>query len=138
MASAIDSSNTRDSSAGWSVSSANLPSPDPRLQAHDARPEQSPVTTPPYWSKKGRPHHERKISTVSNDSLPAGAITLRDNEGDEGDDRNNACWARSVEIIDTTVVNGNAANIGAFVVYIIKVETLTVSSTSESWENMAD
>jgi hypothetical protein len=44
----------------------------------------------------------------------------------EGDDRNNACWAKSVEIVDYIVVNGSATNIGAFVVWIIRVETLTV------------
>jgi len=127
MASAIEQSNNRDSSAGWSVSSANLPSPDPRNAPQDSL--ENPVTTPPYWTRRGRPKHERTVSTVSNDSLRNGVITLRDNEEDESDDRNNACWAKSVEIVDTTVVNGSTANIGAFVVYIIKVETLTVGPT---------
>ena len=81
------------------------------------------VTTPPYWTASKRLHQRN----VSADSLPAGAIMLRDNEDVEDDDRNNACWAKSVEIIDHTVVNSNATNIGAFVVWIIKVETLNVS-----------
>jgi hypothetical protein len=81
------------------------------------------VTTPPYWTASKRLHQRN----VSADSLPAGAIMLRDNEDVEDDDRNNACWAKSVEIIDHTVVNSNATNIGAFVVWIIKVETLNGS-----------
>ena len=52
---------------------------------------------------------------------------MRDNENADDDDRNNACWAQSVEIVDFTVVNGSAGSIGAFVVYIIKVQTLGVS-----------
>ncbi|EEU48189.1 uncharacterized protein NECHADRAFT_75520 [Fusarium vanettenii 77-13-4] len=59
--------------------------------------------------------------------LPAGAISLRDNEANEHDDRNNACWAKSVEIVSYTVVNGSATNIGAFVVWNIRVETLNGS-----------
>lgn len=59
--------------------------------------------------------------------LPAGAITLRDNEASDLDDRNSACWAKSVEIVNYTVVNGSATNIGAFVVWNIRVETLNVS-----------
>lgn len=56
-----------------------------------------------------------------------GAITLLDNEADEDEeDRNNACWAKSVEIVDYTVVNGGATSIGAFVVWNVRVETLHV------------
>lgn len=87
----------------------------------------SSVTTPPYWTNSNR-LHQRTPSNISAESLPAGAITLRDNENIEDDDRNNACWAKSVEIVDQTVVNGSATNIGAFVVWIIKVETLSVST----------
>ncbi|KAM0562993.1 hypothetical protein ACHAPJ_001836 [Fusarium lateritium] len=59
--------------------------------------------------------------------LPAGAITLRDNEASDYDDRNSACWAKSVEIVNHTIVNGSATNIGAFVVWNIRVETLNGS-----------
>lgn len=59
--------------------------------------------------------------------LPVGAITLRDNDTSEHNDRNSACWAKSVEIADYTVVNGASTNVGAFVVWNIRVETLTVS-----------
>ncbi|ROV88806.1 hypothetical protein VSDG_08974 [Cytospora chrysosperma] len=79
----------------------------------------------------------------SAESLVPGAITLQDNEADEEDepaerrrvseetrtsygrDRNRACWAKSVEVTDYVVVNGSATNIGAFVVWNIRVETLS-------------
>jgi hypothetical protein len=78
--------------------------------------------------------HNRTASAES--VLPPGAITLQDNEdvssdaGANGDasgrDRNRACWARSVEVVNHVVVNGSATNIGAFVVWNIRVETLSV------------
>lgn len=89
-------------------------------------PSSTTTTTPPYWVTPRT--HQRTISNISADSLPVGAITLQDNENSEDNDRNNACWAKSVEIIDHTVINGSATNIGAFVVWIIQVETLTVGS----------
>ncbi|CAH0015005.1 unnamed protein product [Clonostachys rhizophaga] len=82
-------------------------------------------TTPPYWINSNI--HQRSRSNVSVESIPAGAITLQDNENNLDNDRNNACWARSVEIVDHIIVNGSTTNIGAFVVWIIKVETLTGS-----------
>ncbi|KAF5005731.1 hypothetical protein FDECE_7852 [Fusarium decemcellulare] len=83
----------------------------------------SSVTSPPYWLNVHG--HQRSVSNMSAESvLPAGAITLRDNEASEHDDRNNACWAKSVEIVSYTIVNGSATNIGAFVVWNIRVETL--------------
>jgi hypothetical protein len=97
-----------------------------------------------------RPHtpgHARAVSNASADSvLPPGAITLQDNEADEdengdagdgyrrsnssevyGRDRNRACWARSVQVTDYVLVNGGTTNLGAFVVWIIRVETFNVS-----------
>lgn len=84
----------------------------------------SSVTSPPYWMNAST--HQRNISNISAESLPAGAITLQDNDTSEHDDRNNACWAKSVEIVDYTIVNGGATSIGAFVVWNVRVETLTV------------
>ncbi|CEJ85268.1 Putative PX domain-containing protein [[Torrubiella] hemipterigena] len=84
----------------------------------------SSVTSPPYWTHAN--YRQRSASEMSADSvLPAGAITLLDNETDRGNDRNNACWAKKVEITDYLVVNGSATNIGAFVVWNIRVETLS-------------
>lgn len=94
--------------------------------AAEAAVSPSSVTSPPYWlnSNSG---HQRSTSNMSVESiLPAGAITLRDNETGDDCDRNNACWAKSVEITDYTTVNGSATNIGAFVVWNIRVETLNV------------
>ncbi|KAI1802908.1 Phox-like protein [Daldinia bambusicola] len=93
----------------------------------------SPVTSPPYWinnhSNSTNYHslHARGVSSASVESLPAGGITLRDNESNSLDDRGNACWAKSVEITDYVIVNGSATNIGAFVVWNIRVETLSGS-----------
>ncbi|RSL60930.1 hypothetical protein CDV31_010866 [Fusarium ambrosium] len=86
----------------------------------------SSITSPPYWLNVHG--HQRSASNMSAESvLPAGAISLRDNEANEHDDRNNACWAKSVEIVSYTVVNGSTTNIGAFVVWNIRVETLNGS-----------
>ncbi|KAF2970002.1 hypothetical protein GQX73_g3577 [Xylaria multiplex] len=91
----------------------------------------SPVTSPPYWTARGSQDypsgHGRTVSSASVDSLiPAGlGITLRDNENSSTDDRGSACWAKSVEVTDYVTVNGSATNIGAFVVWNIRVETLS-------------
>lgn len=86
----------------------------------------SPVTSPPYWLHR-QSNHARTTSTASVESIPTGGITLQDNENSSIDERNSACWARSVEISDHVVVNGSATNIGAFVVWNIRVQTLNVS-----------
>ena len=92
------------------------------------------VISPPYWTHSHG--HARTVSNVSSESvLPAGAITLQDNETDEGPqsrnfegrDRNRGCWAKSVQVKDYVAVNGSTTNIGAFVVWNIRVETLSVS-----------
>jgi len=104
----------------------------------------SPITSPPYWQLNTtntndnplRPHNSHNRTASAESVLPPGAITLQDNEdissdagtGDvSGRDRNRACWAKSVEVINHVVVNGSATNIGAFVVWNIRVETLSVS-----------
>jgi hypothetical protein len=113
------------------------------------------VSIPPYWSDSHvqqqqnhlQPHnhgHARAVSSSSVESvLPPGAITLQDNEREDDDenehtgrrsnsselygrDRNRACWARSVQVTDYVLVNGSTTNIGAFVVWNIRVETLNV------------
>ncbi|KAK0631869.1 Phox-like protein [Immersiella caudata] len=72
---------------------------------------------------------------MSSESVVPGAITLQDNEYDDGPgganvygrDRNRACWAKSVQVRDYVLVNGSTTNIGAFAVWNIKVETLNGS-----------
>ncbi|KAG5913164.1 hypothetical protein E4U42_001396 [Claviceps africana] len=83
----------------------------------------SPVTPPPYWTTTDHSQRNRSAESV----LPAGAITLRDNETSEHDDRNKACWAKSVDIVDYSVVNGGATSVGAFVVWNVRVETMNRS-----------
>lgn len=83
----------------------------------------SPITSPPYWVQS----HHRSFSNISAESVASGAITLQDNTEDGGDDtKNDACWAKSVYIEDFLIINGSRTNIGAFVIWIITVETLQV------------
>lgn len=109
------------------------------------------VTSPPYWAHghttngpggASRANHGNQ----STESLVPGAITLQDNEAEDDDgepadrqrsseetrtsygrDRNRACWAKSVEVTNYVIVNSSATNIGAFVVWNIRVQTLSVS-----------
>ncbi|KAJ4416221.1 hypothetical protein N0V82_006893 [Gnomoniopsis sp. IMI 355080] len=102
----------------------------------------SPINSPPYWAH-GHTLESQSTSQANNlstESLVPGGITLQDNEADEADDprqrnseetrtsygrdRNKACWAKSVEVTDYVTVNGSATNIGAFVVWNIRVQTL--------------
>ncbi|KAI0097892.1 Phox-like protein [Nemania sp. FL0031] len=93
----------------------------------------SPITSPPYWPAHGaqdhRSGHGRTVSSASVDSLISAGlgITMRDNENSSTDDRGSACWAKSVEVTDYVTVNGSTTNIGAFVVWNIRVETLSGS-----------
>ncbi|KAL7802131.1 Phox homologous domain-containing protein [Trichoderma aethiopicum] len=80
------------------------------------------TSPPPYW-----PHAFALVRTLSHGSAESALpITLRDNDTSD-DDRNSACWAKSVEITDYIVVNGSNTNIGAFVVWNVRVETLSGS-----------
>jgi len=86
-------------------------------------PISSPVTSPPYWVSS----HQRSVSNISVESIPAGGITLQDNT-DSPDAKSGVCWARSVSIEDHVVINERRTSIGAFVVWNITVETLRGSS----------
>ncbi|KAM4067260.1 PX domain-containing protein [Hirsutella rhossiliensis] len=102
---------------------SDLDSSDDDDNAPDS-PSAAAVMSPPYWVVSSAAPR-RNASSLSVDSgPPAGAITLRDNDTSEHSDRNDACWAKSVEVVDYTVVNGSATNIGAFVVWNVRVETL--------------
>ncbi|KAI0160571.1 Phox-like protein [Xylariaceae sp. FL1272] len=89
----------------------------------------SPVQSPPYWTpRNSQDHPPGHTRTVSSESIPAGVgITMRDNENSSIDERGSACWAKSVQVTDYVVVNGSATNIGAFVVFNVRVETLNGS-----------
>jgi hypothetical protein len=109
------------------------------------------VTSPPYWAHGHTTNRTGGASRAyhgnqSTESLVPGAITLQDNEAEDDDgepsdrqrnseetrtsygrDRNRACWAKSVEVTNHVIVNSSATNIGAFVVWNIRVQTLSVS-----------
>lgn len=111
----------------------------------------SPVNSPPYWAHGNHQSFQSRTAQDSNNLsteslVPRGGITLQDNEAEEdgasaqqaardseetrtsyGRDRNKACWARSVEVTNYVIVNGSTTNIGAFVVWNIRVQTLSVS-----------
>lgn len=129
--------------------SAMEPAPEPHTPDR-ATTVTSPITSPPYWAHGDEQQRQLQHTSgnMSTESLPhPGAITLQDNEADDDDDggntnaaeaeartsygrdRNRACWAKSVAVTDYVTVNGSATNIGAFVVWNIRVETLSVSRT---------
>jgi len=96
------------------------PVPSPPKQSVDVG---SPITSPPYWVQS----HTRTFSNISVETIPSGAITLQDNTNGHSD-KNEACWAKSVSIDDYVVINGSRTGIGAFVVWNVKVETLSGGS----------
>jgi hypothetical protein len=126
--------NTEGSSSGSGHTNTDTNRKNKYENKNPESPITSPVTSPPYWSARSSqdhpPGHARTVSSASADSLtaPRLGITLRDNENSSVDDRGSACWARSVQVTDYVVVNGGATNFGAFVVWNIRVETLTVSA----------
>lgn len=81
-----------------------------------------PTSSPPYWMVQ----HTDNATGASESSFEPRGIIMRDNESEDWGGRNSACWARSVEIPDYVVVNGSATNIGAFVVFNVRVETINV------------
>lgn len=111
------------------ISPATISSPPYWLQTHTSN--NLRVTSTHHQSAQGGNSHSRGLSNTSVESvLPPGAITLQDNESETqphspGTDRNKACWARSVQVVDYVHVNGSTTNLGAFTVWNIKVETLT-------------
>lgn len=78
---------------------------------------------PPHWS------HQRHESYISIDDERRGPtpIVLEDNTAEESE-RSSSCWARGVSIDDYTLVAGSVPNVGTFVVWSCKVDTLDVSS----------
>lgn len=80
------------------------------------------LTSPPYWLRN---RSATQSTTLSLERPPA--ITLKDNTDEDYDDPAHAhqqLWARSITIDDYVIIKGNNAAIGAYVVWICKVETL--------------
>lgn len=101
-------------------------SPSPRSPKSKFDPNTSNENAPPYWTRD----HNRTDTVASFDSLMGRGITMADNTTDTSE-TNAACWAKSVTIEDYETVSGNSLNVGAFVVYNIVIETLTVSIFSQ-------
>lgn len=74
--------------------------------------------SPPYWLRNRSTTH----STIGSIERPL-AITLKDNT-EEATRAHNQLWARSITIDDYVVVQGSTGGIGAYVVWICRVETL--------------
>lgn len=106
------------------MNKSSNPDQQPTSQGSPSTAEISPATSPPYWVQS----HTRTVSNISIESIAPGAITLQDNT-DGRDDKNEACWAKGVHIDDYVVINGNRTGIGAFVVWNVTVETLSVSKS---------
>ena len=75
---------------------------------------------PPYWS------HRRNESYASVENTKPPPITLEDHtEGHS--EQSGSCWARGVTIDGYVVVTGTVPNVGNFVVWNCKIDTLDVS-----------
>lgn len=105
------------------INKSSKPDQPPTTPVSPSTAESSPVTSPPYWVQS----HARTVSNISVESIAPGAIRLQDNT-DGLDDRNEACWAKGVHIDDYVVINGSRTGIGAFVVWNVTVDTLSVST----------
>ncbi|KAI9728806.1 MAG: PX domain-containing protein ypt35 [Cirrosporium novae-zelandiae] len=90
-----------------------------KLNNHNAN-ERNGDITPPYWIG-----HQRSGSNASLDSSGPSKITLEDHT-EESSVQSGALWAKSVTIDDYTIVSGNPAGIGAYVVWNCQVEMLDV------------
>ncbi|KAK2761843.1 PX domain-containing protein ypt35 [Onygenales sp. PD_12] len=89
--------------------------------AHSSELAQSPTVIPPYW------RHYRNASQASQTSLEStprrSLIRLEDHTEDPTDETNKGLWARSVTIDDYIIVKGRSG-IGAYVVWICRIQTL--------------
>lgn len=82
----------------------------------------SPALIPPYWSHR----RYESYSSVQNAKPPP--ITLEDHT-EEPSEQSGAVWAEGVAIDDYVLVSGTVPNVGNFVVWNCKIETLDVSSS---------
>ena len=91
---------------------------------------QHTTLVPPHWLHR---RHESYIS-VENSDPGRVPITLQDNTGEDSTgeqaERSSSCWARAVAIEDYVLVSGAFRNVGTFVVFNCKVDTLDVRRAS--------
>ena len=110
--------------------------PDPFARNHNSHPPEpeeiddgansSPSLIPPYWS------HQRYESYSSVQNAKPPPITLEDHT-EEPSEHSGAVWAEGVTIDDHVLVSGTVPNVGNFVVWNCKIETLDVSSILPSY-----
>lgn len=81
----------------------------------------SPSLIPPYWS------HRRYESYTSVKNTRPPPITLEDHT-EEPSEQSGAVWAEGVTVDNFVLVSGTVPNVGNFVVWNCKIETLDVSS----------
>lgn len=75
---------------------------------------------PPYWS------HRRYESYASIENTKPAPITLEDHTEDLGE-HTASCWAKGVSIDSYVIIDGTVPNVGRFVVWHCKIDTLDVS-----------
>lgn len=82
--------------------------------------EWPPSLVPPYWSHR----RYESYSSVKNTKPPP--ITLEDHT-EEPSEQSGAVWAKGVTVDDYVLVSGAVPNVGSFVVWNCRIETLDVS-----------
>lgn len=80
---------------------------------------------PPYWS------HRRYESYASIENTKPAPITLEDHTEGLGE-HTGSCWAKGVCIDSYVIIDGTVPNVGRFVVWNCKIDTLDVSSLSNN------
>ncbi len=98
--------------------------PNGGVQESSAATESSKTSLiPPYWS------HRRYESYASIENTKPAPITLEDHT--EGLlEHTGSCWAKGVSIDSYVIVDGTVPNVGGFVVWNCKIDTLDVSRRS--------
>ena len=112
----MESSESEPSAENHDISNGHLPE-----EVSGA--ESSPSLIPPYWSHR----RYESYSSVKNTRPPP--ITLEDHT-EEPSEQSGALWAKSITIDDHVLLSGTLPNVGSFVVWNCKIETLDVSLVS--------
>ena len=100
--------------------------PNGRVRESNAATENSKTSLiPPYWS------HRRYESYASIENPKPAPITLEDHTEDLGE-HTGSCWARGVSVDSYVIIGGTVPNVGKFVVWNCKIDTLDVSSLSNN------
>ena len=101
-----------------SVPAAQQPQSLSSLQERTRVKRGSSLITPPYWQ------HARSASCATQASLErAPPISLEDNTGSQSE-THGTLWAKGITVDDYVIVRGNPTGIGAYVVWLVTVETL--------------